>query len=198
MVFPNKIQISLKIDNYDRIDFEYLYNENAKFQDLLEYISSFYSNLNICSCYAFRFKSNNQYKRYDNYDEININNTIYSIFRFNKKVDLLLFKKKTYCTCDELIKKYMRQSKKIIINDLNFENEKLKRKITEKETEINLLNDDKKEFEKQIKKLIKDKDSQNDEIDNLNNKIIMKENEINNFKKKIMKMKFYIKIKYKS
>ena len=94
MVFTYSIQIFLKIDKHDKIDFEYLYNENTKFQDLLEYISSFSTNLNLCSCYAFKIRSNNQYKRYDNYDEIDIDKTTYSIFRYNKKVDLLLFKKK--------------------------------------------------------------------------------------------------------
>ena len=185
MVFTYSIQIFLKIDKHDKIDFEYLYNENTKFQDLLEYISSFSTNLNLCSCYAFKIRSNNQYKRYDNYDEIDIDKTTYSIFRYNKKVDLLLFKKKTICTCDELIKKYMRQSKIIIINELNFENEKLKRKITQKENEIKLLNDEKKEFENQIYKLKKEKDSQNKEKENLIEKKKENENEINKLKDKI-------------
>lgn len=93
MVSTYRIQISLKIENYVKIDFEYLYNENTKFQDLLEYISSFSPNLNLCSCYAFKIRNNNQYRRYDNYDEIDIDKTTYSIFRYYRKVDLLLFKK---------------------------------------------------------------------------------------------------------
>jgi len=181
MVFINRTQINLKIENKDRIEFEYLYKENTKFQELLEYISSFYSHLNICLCYSFKIKIN----RYDNYDNIDINRTIYSVISYHKKVDLILFKNRTVCTCNELIIRYMSQSKIKIINELNFENEKLKRKITQNGTDYNLLNDEKKDIENQIRTLKKEKESQNDKIDNLNKEKLNKENEINNLKNNI-------------
>ena len=179
-----KVQINLKFEDRDKINFEYLFNGKTKFQDLLEYISSIYSNSNICSCYTFRSNQESNYLS-KFYDDIDINKTVYSICKFNKKFDLILFKNKSYCTCDGLIKKYMNQSKLKIINDLKYENEKLQRNNTQNTDEIKFLKDEKKKDKDKIYSLQKENDSQNYKIRDLNNEKQEKEKEINNLNKRI-------------
>jgi len=180
-----KIKIYLIIESNYKIDFDYIYNKNTTFQDLLEYIAATFSFLNICSCYIFSYYNNSQIMgKYDK-DDIDINNRIYSLFYYKKKADLFLYKRNEYCSCDELIKDYLKKSKKTLISDFIFQNEKLKRKITDKENEIKLLIDEKKEDLNQIHSLKNEKEAQKYKIENLNKEKKKKEEDLNKLNKKI-------------
>ena len=175
-----KMPIFLHIENVENIQFDYLCNCNATFQELFEFIANLYPNLNICSCYSFR-KDNSVF-------DINLNETLFNIYSSEEKILITLYRSKKNCSCDELYKKYLKLPKKNIIrelNDLNNKIKEIKKSSEKKENEPKFLNDKKNEDENQILSLKKEKEAQSDKINSLNQEIQKKENELNDLKNKI-------------
>ena len=175
-----KMPIFLHIENVENIQFDYLCNCNATFQELFEFIANLYPNLNICSCYSFR-KDNSVF-------DINLNETLFNIYSSEEKILITLYRSKKNCSCDELYKKYLKLPKKNIIrelNDLNNKIKEIKKSSEKKENEPKFLNDKKNEDENHILSLKKEKEAQNDKINSLNQEIQKKENELNDLKNKI-------------
>ena len=117
--------------------YNYSYNENTTFSDLLESFAFNYSNLNICPCYKFQhFDKINSYKDVDENAKVGefLSRFFYDQFQIVYKND------NNRCNCDNLLKKYYRESKMEIIYKL-YEYKtiilSLQDEIKKLETEIN-------------------------------------------------------------
>ena len=53
-------QLKINIENDNNISFNYAYNQNSTFGDLLEFTSNIFPESNICPCFKFQYKSKNQ------------------------------------------------------------------------------------------------------------------------------------------
>ena len=167
-------QISLIIGNNSKpFNFTYYYNEHTTFQDLLEFLSSLLPELYICQCYIFKSLDknfcNNANQGFNDltkfYIDISHDSKI-SQYKNHLK-NLYLFNNSSECTCDSLYIKFLKNSKKQIVDYiLNLETQKRKRENT-----IQMLEQKNSSQSNEINNLKIDKDKQDKDILELKNKI---------------------------
>jgi len=100
-------EIKLSFGKYS-LNFNYSFNKNTKFSNLLEYVSFLYPNLNLCQCFCF--SNNNNY----------INNEM-KLIEYNEINMPLCLKNINYdskCHCSPKFKEYLKMSKIDIINKI--------------------------------------------------------------------------------
>ena len=178
----NKIEISL--ENYNKIKFNYAYNKNTTFQDLLEFVAQLCPKLNICPCFHFK------YKGYEGYREISNNKAIFSFDKKLRDLYLLNSNRRGECFCEESTKHYLTYSKINIINKFKDKIEELSRKLQKNEKEIGFLEKEKKEDKNQIYSLKKENDYHNDQINSLIYEKEKQKNNINTLENKIKEIEF--------
>ena len=167
-------QISIIIGNHPKpFDFTYYYNEHTTFQDLLEFLSSLLPELYICQCYIFKSLDknfcNNANQGFNDLTKFYIdisNDSKISQYKNHLK-NLYLFNNSSECTCDSLYIKFLKNSKKQIVDYiLNLETQKRKRENT-----IQMLEQKNSSQSNEINNLKIDKDKQDKDILELKNKI---------------------------
>ena len=167
-------QISLIIGNNSKpFNFTYYYNEHTTFQDLLEFLSSLLPELYICQCYIFKSLDknfcNNANQGFNDLTKFYIdisNDSKISQYKNHLK-NLYLFNNSSECTCDSLYIKFLKNSKKQIVDYiLNLETQKRKRENT-----IQMLEQKNSSQSNEINNLKIDKDKQDKDILELKNKI---------------------------
>ena len=170
-----EIQIQLKIilsnKNIEDLTFYYTYVPNSKFNNLIDYISSF-SKTKICPCYTFYF---DKFK-------IGIDEELNILKKFIKKrlissnkIDLFLINKTKECSEKEM-HKFFSLSKKEILNE--FEREKAT--FNPYNTELERLKKENKELNDAIKKLKKTNKKNENEFNEEYNKNISQIKELSN------------------
>ena len=135
-------QIKINIENTENISFNYTFNQNSTFEDLLECTASNFPESNICPCFKFQFPNKNQ-KQTDINKDLKISDIISKCNQFNL-VNNFSDKK---CHCSSLFKNNFKSSKIEIlkrfdnyINDvLEKEKNNVKKNIDFSENEKNKL-----------------------------------------------------------
>ena len=176
----NRIEISL--ENYNKIRFNYAYNNSTTFQDLLEFVAQLCPAINICPCFHFK------YKGYEGYREISNNKTIFSLDKKLRNLYLLNSNRNGECFCEESLKHYLTKSKINIISKFKDKIDELSRKLQKNEKEIGFLEKEKKEDKNQIFSLKKENDHHNDQINSLIYEKEKQKNDINSLENKIKKI----------
>ena len=92
----------------NKILFNYSYNDNTKFGDLLEYVSFLFPNLNLCQCFCFA----NNFNYINNDMKLNESNDI------NEALHLENANNDSKCHCSPEIKNILKMSKMEFINKL--------------------------------------------------------------------------------
>jgi len=131
-------QISINIGNHPKpFNFTYYYYEHTTFQDLLEFLSSLLPELYICQCYIFKSLDknfcNNASQGFNDLTKfyIDISNDSKILQYKNHLMNLYLFNNSSECTCDSLYIKFLKNSKKQIVDYiLNLETQNRKRENT--------------------------------------------------------------------
>ena len=107
------IKINIQNDRTYKINLDY--NSNTTFDDLLEYVSYYLSN--ICPCYKFFYLKNENYYYENKEIEINGNEKLNKYLKnYNNNFSLNIPNK--VCKCNEYVKNLYNKSKISIINDL--------------------------------------------------------------------------------
>ena len=89
-----------------RVKFNYSYNNDTKFQDLLEYVYSLFPNFNLCPCYIFA----------NQYDYINSDTLINETDDINETLNILNLYPDNKCHCNNImIRNAFRKTKREII-----------------------------------------------------------------------------------
>ena len=135
-------QLKINIENDKDISFNYTFNQNSTFEDLLECTASNFPESNICPCFKFQFPNKNQ-KQTDINKDLKISDIISKCNQFNL-VNNFSDKK---CHCSSLFKNNFKSSKIEIlkrfdnyINDvLEKEKNNVKKNIDFSENEKNKL-----------------------------------------------------------
>jgi len=170
-------QIKINIENAENIGFNYTFNQNSTFEDLLEFTANNYPESNICPCFKFQFPTKNQ-KQSDINKDLKINEIISKCTQFNL-VNNYSDKK---CHCSSLFRDNFKRSKIEIlrrfdeyINDVlekeksnlkknidSFENEKaqLKQEISTLKEKNEILEENKKKLELELQNLEKYKQNE--------------------------------------
>ena len=160
-----EIQIQLKIfllkKNIEDLTFYYTYVPNSKFNNLIDYISSF-SKTKICPCYTFYFDK----FKIEIDDEINIlKKYIKKGLISSDKINLFLINKNKECSEKEM-HKFFSLSKKEILNEFEIE----KATFNSYNTELERLKKENKELNDTIKKQKKQNKKNENEFNEQNNK----------------------------
>ena len=100
-------EIKLSFGKY-LLSFNYSFNKNTKFSNLLEYVSFLYPNLNLCQCFCFT--NNNNY--------INNDMKIIESNEINMPLSLKNINYDSKCHCSPKFKEYFKMSKIDIINKI--------------------------------------------------------------------------------
>ena len=145
--------VKLNIGN-QKISLNYLYNKSFTFIDLLEYISYLFPNFEICPCFKFRFKQNNNKK--SKYIDIPSDSLISDFTKYLN--DLYLDDSKKYCF-EHKSKNYFKYSKTKLISSFEDDIAKLEYINKKRKNEINLLEKDKIAYTNELEDLKKKKDT---------------------------------------
>ena len=153
-------QIKIYVENESQT-FNYIFNQNTKFEDLLEYTSYYFPELNVCPCYNFQVQVKNQ-----NFVITKETLIIKHIAKFNT-FQLVNSYPDKQCHCKPYIKEYYKKPKieilKFLDNYINkaFEVEKVKKTAEFFEGEKNKLQNKisslEKEYQEKLKNLEKEK-----------------------------------------
>ena len=127
-------ELELYIGN-KRVKFSYTYNKDTTFENLLEFISNFYLEINICPCFNFISKKTNEI--------INKNDKISNYIKYNNNGidimrDIILTNnnQKKKCLCNNILKQKFKKSKNAIIDDFI----DLKKELEKQKEELDKLN----------------------------------------------------------
>ena len=99
-------EISILYDN-NRRTIKYTFNNYTTYQDLLEYVYSLFPNYNLCSCFVFS----------NNLIYINSDTLLKETVDINFPLKLVNRNLGGKCNCSNIEKKYIKKSKRDIIND---------------------------------------------------------------------------------
>ena len=163
-------QLKINIENDNNISFNYAYNQNSTFGDLLEFTSNIFPESNICPCFKFQYKSKNQ-----KLSDINKKSKISEyIFKINQFYLVNNYSDKK-CHCSPLFKDNFKNTKieiltrfdEYINNVLEMEKNNINKKAKLKQ-DISLLEHKISNLQENLKKI---------EIDLQNKNNIIKENE---------------------
>ena len=163
-------QLKINIENDNNISFNYAYNQNSTFGDLLEFTSNIFPESNICPCFKFQYKSKNQ-----KLSDINKKSKISEyIFKINQFYLVNNYSDKK-CHCSPLFKDNFKNTKieiltrfdEYINNVLEMEKNNINKKAKLKQ-DISLLEHKISSLQENLKKI---------EIDLQNKNNIIKENE---------------------
>ena len=160
MVHNTEVKIYIKNKLYK---FNYSYNNDSLFIDLLEYISFLFPELEICQCFEFQINNPFNYNNKKQY----IGNDYNILTNSNYLLNLVLIdkKKEKYCPHYD---NYLKYSKTELISIFHEKINELNNYINNKNKEIENLNREKEEKEKIIDSLKKEKNKQEKKINNLN------------------------------
>jgi len=103
-------RINININNIGNYYIDFNYNDNSTFDDLLEYVSYYLSN--ICPCYKFLINYS-----YDKKKEINGNEKLNEYLNYYT-TKFLLYLPNEVCKCNQYVKNLYNKSKITIINEL--------------------------------------------------------------------------------
>ena len=153
-------QIKIYVGNESQT-FSYIFNQNTKFEDLLEFASYYFPELNVCPCYIFQVQIKNQNIPLAKETLVADHITKFSVFQLvNPYPD-------KQCHCKPYIKEYYKKPKieilKILDNYINkvFEEEKVKKNTEffkgEKNKLQNTISSLEKEYQEKLKNLEKEK-----------------------------------------
>ena len=158
MIFNGQFQVN--IQGFGQINFNYSFNGQNTFQDLLEYITFLIPNGKICQCFKFYYKDNN------NFNEVIFENYLSkSKGIFN---NLFLNKNQQNCSCNSA---YLLYPKRIIFQNFSNEINKIKQKNNLYEKEISEQKNNINNLNIQIKNLTEEKSKQINLIKSLEDKI---------------------------
>ena len=176
-------QIYINSNNYGNVNFQYSYNDNSTFFDLLEFLAYNSPNLNICPCYKIQYynnynnynndnyiyltfvENNNLYNYQNSYTDVDMSKNVQSFF--NSYQNYIIFYKKGKCICNEIFKNNFKKSKIQILNILSEYHEKINKLENEKMQLNNYLYN----FEKENKNLNNNLNTLKKEKENLNNNV---------------------------
>ena len=131
--------IRLNIENKGLVNFNYSFNKDTIFEDLLGYVWLLFPHYKICHCFSF-FSFNNQEKIYiKNEDKI-------SSYSPEIVQNLSIFKNKE-CSCDQLLNSFTK------MNGLDKNIENLRKEIEKKDLTINTLEEKINGLKNEITKL---------------------------------------------
>ena len=146
-----------------RFKISYTYNNQTKYQDLLEYVFSLFPDMDLCPCYIFANEN----------DYINSDTLINESNDINNTLVISNMYSDSKCHCDNKnIKTMLRKRKREIIEQFNNDKNGLEMNDKQNNESINNL---KKEKEDQLKIISKLRN----EINSLNKKLDISENKIN-------------------
>ena len=188
------ISLSIYVNNTNINPFYFSYNENSDYFDLLEYFSFLNPKLNICPCYKIQCYYYNNY----NYSWVDIymNDKFINFNSYNNNLQFILNNKEKKCKCNDAIKKYFKEKKNIILDNLNkiyLENKFLQDEIIYKEQEIQNYQNSENDLTFQNSCLQKEKMELNGKIFDLNQSIKNIENLNQNKDKEINNLKLQIR-----
>ena len=152
-----------EIDLYfqkNHFKFNYSFNDNTKFGDLLEYVSFLYPNFNLCRCFCF-FNNYSQFNNEMKLKDCNLNGFL-SIGNFNND---------NKCYCLPKVKELLKMSKNELINKIlnnnnnndyysigqtlgGMNSQNINQQLLEKSNQIKALNIKIEEYKKQIADLV--------------------------------------------
>ena len=175
-IFNEKVILNCE-DNSNSYTFNYSYNENTSFQDLLEFVAFLLPELDICQCNTFKIiNPKNKNDKNNKFSDI-INES--KIFKNKMLLNNLYYKGNIQCSCKSIYKNCFKNSKKVIIDYLNeLEQSKIKdseekKDVTENETDskdniIIALKNEKQKLSEHINSLEKKLETENqNEIEKL-------------------------------
>ena len=184
-------QIKINIENAENISFNYTFNQNSTFEDLLECTASNFPESNICPCFKFQFPNKNQ-KQTDINKDLKISDIISKCNQFNL-VNNFSDKK---CHCSSLFKNNFKSSKIEILKRFdNYINEVLEKEKNNVKKNIDSFEIEKNKLKQYITTLEKEKASLEDNVKKLQlelqNMEKYKQNEklLNNYKEENEKLK---------
>ena len=101
-------EVNLNVGKNKIIHFNYSFNDNTKFGDLLEYVSFLFPNLNLCQCFCFA----------NNFNYINNDMKLIDSNDINEPLHFENASNDSKCHCSPEIKKILKMSKMEFINKL--------------------------------------------------------------------------------
>ena len=139
-------QIKINIENAENISFNYTFNQNSTFEDLLECTASNFPESNICPCFKFQFPNKNQ-KQTDINKDLKISDIISKCNQFNL-VNNFSDKK---CHCSSLFKNNFKSSKIEILKRFdNYINEVLEKEKNNVKKNIDSFEIEKSKLKQEI------------------------------------------------
>ena len=116
----NYCELEVKIEEKESIKEHYVYNNSTTFDDLIEFLSYYYPDKNICPC--FKFKGMYDYKEFH---DIDMNWKIKSCIDKYTKYQIINMNEDKQCHCSPQFKDNFKKPKKYIINNLTGNKEEL-------------------------------------------------------------------------
>ena len=113
-------ELEIKIEDKEIIKVHYVYNDSTTFDDLIEFLSYYYPDKNICPC--FIFKGMYDYKEFT---FIDMNWKIKSCINKYTKYQIVNMNEDKQCHCSPQFKDNFKKPKKYIINNLTGNKEEL-------------------------------------------------------------------------
>ena len=113
-------ELEVKIEDKEIIKVHYVYNDSTTFDDLIEFLSYYYPDKNICPC--FKFKGDYDYKEFH---DIDMNWKIKSCINKYTKYQIVNMNEDKQCHCSPQFKDNFKKPKKYIINNLTGNKEEL-------------------------------------------------------------------------
>ena len=113
-------ELEIKIEDKEIIKVHYVYNDSTTFDDLIEFLSYYYPDKNICPC--FKFKGDYDYKEFH---DIDMNWKIKSCINKYTKYQIVNMNEDKQCHCSPQFKDNFKKPKKYIINNLTGNKEEL-------------------------------------------------------------------------
>ena len=116
----NYCELEVQIEEKEFIKVHYVYNNFTTFDDLIEFLSYYYPDKNICPC--FKFKGMYDYKEFH---DIDMNWKIKSCIDKYTKYQIINMNEDKQCHCSPQFKDNFKKPKKYIINNLTGNKEEL-------------------------------------------------------------------------
>ena len=116
----NYCELEVQIEEKEFIKVHYVYNNFTTFDDLIEFLSYYYPDKNICPC--FKFKGMYDYKEFH---DIDMNWKIKSCIDKYTKYQIINMNEDMQCHCSPQFKDNFKKPKKYIINNLTGNKEEL-------------------------------------------------------------------------
>ena len=167
----NSKNIKINIENKESIIFFYYYNQNTTFNDLLEFVSYYFPDLNICPCYKFQINDVKEIKNDEKIIDYIIKNDQFHLINSNQD---------KVCKCNSSIKGVFKLSKMEILKYFD--------QLSERKDSLDV-------FKKRTITIENEKSKVKKSVTLLNDKIINYEKENSNLKENIQKLELELEKK---